>query len=151
MSIRKETSLLLFPLLFSTDCLAVYGIFMFINLTPHNLNFQDANGKIHTINTSETICRVGTKTSKEVGKISSSELPWGFSAPIFSAPVFTSIIDLPDAEDGKVFIVSGFVAAAMRAAGMDRPDVIVPGTGPKDGCIRENGRIVAVTRFVRAT
>lgn len=99
---------------------------------------------------SGAICRVSATDSSLIESAICPDFQFR-QVPIFSAPNFTCIENLPVPEEGKIFIVSGFVAAAMRAAGMDRPDVVVPGTGPKDNCIRENGRIVAVTRFVRAT
>ena len=49
---------------------------------------------------------------------------------------------LPTPVDGTFFIVSGLVFSAT-----DRIDVIAPDTGPT--CIRENGHITAVTRFIR--
>jgi hypothetical protein len=49
-------------------------------------------------------------------------------------------------EEGIFFIVSALVGAHMSVRG--RGDVLVPGTGPRDGAIRDNkGHIVAVTRL----
>jgi hypothetical protein len=46
-----------------------------------------------------------------------------------------------------LYVVGTMVAA--RAG--DRGDVVSPGTGPADGAVRDaDGRIVAVTRLVRA-
>jgi len=57
-----------------------------------------------------------------------------------------------DPEPGLVYIVSAMVGAALREAGVSRPDVLCPGTGPQDGAIRDpEGRIQAVTRLIRAT
>jgi hypothetical protein len=42
------------------------------------------------------------------------------------------------------------VGDAMKQKGLVRPDVLVPGTGPGDGAVRnDKGHIVAVTRLKR--
>ena len=44
------------------------------------------------------------------------------------------------------------VGAALKEKGLVRPDVLVPGTGPADGAIRnEKNHIIAVTRLKVAT
>jgi hypothetical protein len=66
---------------------------------------------------------------------------------LYAAPTWGEIEGLPSASDDTIYIVSMLVA--QRCAG--RRDVFCPGTGPNDGCIRdEKGRIQAVTRLIRA-
>ena len=48
---------------------------------------------------------------------------------------------LPDPQPDTVYIVSGMVFSAS-----ERADLVAPDTG--NTCIRENGQIVAVTRFI---
>lgn len=49
--------------------------------------------------------------------------------------------------DRPVYIVSALFAGRVN----DRPDVMYPGTGPNDGCVRDDkGQVVAVTRLIRA-
>lgn len=67
--------------------------------------------------------------------------------------------NLPAPATGVYLVVSGMVGEALRSRGISRPDVLVPGTGPNDGAIREPalladgaknpraGQIVAVTRL----
>jgi hypothetical protein len=50
-------------------------------------------------------------------------------------------------QDGRMFVVSLFVATAMKAYGIERDDIFVGGTGPSDGAIRENGNVKAITRI----
>ncbi len=55
------------------------------------------------------------------------------------------VTGLPDPIDGTIFIVSAPVGAAI----VGRNDVLVLGTGPNDGAIRDGGNVVAVTRLKR--
>lgn len=69
----------------------------------------------------------------------------GLPVLVATPDVVGGVTDLPEAEEGIFLIVSGFVGGAVTGT---RPDVLVPGTGPKDGAIRnEKGHIVAVTRL----
>lgn len=61
----------------------------------------------------------------------------------FFKAVYGQVINLPDEQDGTMYIVSSIVANAT-----DRMDVIVPATGHPD-CIRnEKGQIVSVPGFI---
>lgn len=69
---------------------------------------------------------------------------------VFTPDTQGEVENLPPAEDGVFLIVSGMVGDALRARGVSRPDVLVPGTGPQDGAVRnDKGHIVAVTRLKR--
>ena len=108
-----------------------------VNLTPHPLTLRAADGSDTVLTPSGTVARV-TSTPGTEGTIES--LP----VPVMTADAFGEVIDLPEAEEGTFFVVSGMVGSALSG----RPDVLVPGTGPKDGAIRnEKGHIVAVTRL----
>jgi len=116
-----------------------------VNLTPHPIVLVAADGWPLTF-PSSGVCRVTTTP----GTLSEVE---GIPVPVAGAPTFGDIEGLPEPEDGTVFIVSGMVASALVQRGIrNRPDVLVPGTGPQDGAVRDaEGRIVGVTRLVRAT
>lgn len=109
-----------------------------VNLTPHSLKFVTLQGVID-IPQSGQLARVRTSATPqgEVGGV-----------PIFQSS-FGPVDGLPDPQPGTVFIVSSLMQQALKANGIDRPDVLSPGTGPNDGAIRENGQIVAVTRLVK--
>lgn len=50
--------------------------------------------------------------------------------------------NLPPKKEGVFIIVS-----SRAASYMPREDMLVPSTGPKDGCIKDGNRIIAVTRL----
>ena len=111
-----------------------------INLTPHAVNVYGAEGVID-IPISGQLCRV--KSSQE---------PDGLLAgiPVYRQ-TFESVEGLPEPQEGHIFIVSSLVLRALAEMGESRGDVVAPGTGPQDGCIRDtSGRILGVTRFVKA-
>ena len=114
-----------------------------VNLTPHPIVLVTETENI-TI-PSSGVSRVATSAGATVEVA-------GLPVPVAGATTFGQIEGLPDPVEGTFFIVSGIVASALVAAGKSRPDVLVPGTGPKDGALRDaEGRIVGVTRLVRAT
>lgn len=111
-----------------------------VNLTPHALTLRDGEGTDHTIAPSEQVARV----SSTPGTLSS--VP-GIPVPVATATVFGEVSGLPDPIEGSVFIVSALVGGAL--VGKGRSDVLLPGTGPNDGAVRnDKGHIVAVTRLV---
>lgn len=69
----------------------------------------------------------------------------GVIVPIHNPDVPGKVQGLPDEEEGVLLIVSAIVGAAISGK---RMDVLVPGTGPKDGAVRDSkGMIQAVTRL----
>lgn len=63
-----------------------------------------------------------------------------------STVFYGEIENLPEPEEGTIYIVSAMVLAAAKEKG--RTDVVAPATGHPD-CVRENGFIVSVPGFVR--
>jgi hypothetical protein len=111
---------------------------MIKNLTPHPIVLRSGDTDT-TIAPSGTVARVSSTPGTVVGEVG--------GVPIYSAPTWGEVLDLPATEAGVVLIVSAIVAA--RCSG--RHDVVSPGTGPNDGAIRDDaGRIVAVTRLIAA-
>jgi hypothetical protein len=111
----------------------------FINLTPHPLTFRAEDGTEQTIVPSGTVARVTATPAAVEGVLN--------GIPLYGTAVFGEVEDLPEPALDTIFIVSGLVGG--RVTGRD--DVVVPGTGPKDGPIRnEAGHIIAVTRLNRA-
>jgi hypothetical protein len=111
----------------------------FVNLTPHALTLRATDGTDTIVPPSGAVARVGTVPGAAMGEAGGIAL--------FSRTEFGAVEGLPEPEAGTIFIVSGLVAG--RVFGRD--DVFSPGTGPKDGAIRnEAGHIIAVTRLVQA-
>lgn len=94
------------------------------NMTPHAVNFVDQDGDIlRTVEPSGTVARVSVKT-ETIGKID--------GIPVTSS-VYGEIENLPEPEEGTVFIVSSLVAGRT-----DREDVFIPNESVRD----EQGRII---------
>jgi len=110
-----------------------------VNLTPHPLVLKDAEGRDTVVAPNGTIARVAMIP----GVLETVE---GCPVPVMGKDTLGGIEGLPAPEAGTMYIVSGFVGSAVSG----RDDVLVPGTGPKDGCVRnERGHIVAVTCLKR--
>jgi hypothetical protein len=112
-----------------------------INLTPHSLNLVSPNGETTTIQPSGQVARVASQSGQEIF------LGPGLSCLVFSAPTWGEVEGLPGPQADTIYIVSGLVAGRLNG----RPDVFSPGTGPKDGAVRdEQGRITGVTRLIQS-
>jgi len=112
-----------------------------MNLTPHPITLRSLDGTDTVLVPSGTVARV-TATSGSLGSVE------GVPVPVMGADSFGKVIDLPEPEEGVFLIVSGLVGGAPSIKG--RADVLVPGTGPNDGAIRnDKGHIIAVTRLKR--
>ena len=105
------------------------------NLTPHPIVIEIPSGERVTFPPEGIIPRVSSKVA-----------PCGeFLGVPLSETVFGEVEGLPEAEEGTILIVSGFVLDRVRES---RPDVFRPDTG--QDCIRnEKGQIVAVRRLTR--
>lgn len=122
-----------------------------VNLTPHAITLRSPDGTDHTIPPSGTVARV----SQTPGTPSTIE---GVPVPVYSTPATGEVEGLPAPDPRFVgcfqadtmYVVSALVGLACKG----RSDVVMPGTGPADGAIRETdgprkGQIIAVTRLVR--
>jgi hypothetical protein len=106
----------------------------FINLTPHAITIDVNPRYCATLPPSGVVARV----SAEYGASS------GFSC-LYSQR-FGQITGLPEPEDGKFFVVSALVLAALAGT---RPDVVAPATGHPAVTRDEKGQIKSVPGFVR--
>jgi len=110
-----------------------------INLTPHPLTLRDANGEDTVIPPSGAVARV----AMVAGALEHVE---GVPIPIAGADQPGPVQGLGEPRPGVLYIVSAMVGSYCRG----RHDVVVPGTGPADGAIRNaKGHIAAVTRLKR--
>lgn len=111
-----------------------------INLTPHTINLVTRDGDEIETYPSQGVARVFC-TPGEV------EIYNGI--PIAGPDVWGEVEELPSPKKGVFYIVSALVGGHPSVKG-ERRDVLVPGTGPGDGALRnEKGHIVGVTRFKR--
>lgn len=110
-----------------------------INLTPHTIVLQAPNGTRMEVPPAGTEARV-TQVDVEPCCIEGTELP------VVPFPKYGDVEGLPPPRTGAAFLVS--LLTLERC--VKRADVFAPATGPRDGAIREAGRVVAVTRLVAA-
>lgn len=106
-----------------------------INLTPHEIKVLDLG-----IAPSGQVARVGVN-QEQIGSVQIEGLEISVVANGYG-----DVQGLPDPQDGVVYLVSTMVLQALESAGLYRPDVFAPDTGPT--ALRENGQIKAVTRLV---
>jgi hypothetical protein len=107
----------------------------FINLTPHVIRLNDGRE---------------FPPSGAVARVSSRHVCAGFQDDIELFDVdFGEIENLPEHKhgNGKMYIVSGMVCAALASQRANRQDVVSPATGHKD-CVRINGQVHSVPGFV---
>ena len=110
-----------------------------INLTPHALALRAVDGSDTIVPPSGAVARVTCTPGGPSGV-------GGVPVPIYGADVLGAVDGLPAPVEGVLYIVSAIVGAAC----VGRTDVLVPGTGPSDGAVRnDKGHIVAVTRLKR--
>lgn len=114
-----------------------------VNLTPHPLHLRNAQG-VTTIIPPATHLPVPRVDNQPGNKVADEFSPFGGICDEFTGDTPGQVIDLPDSQHGVVYIVSGMVGDCLDR--QSRPDIFVPGTGPKDNPVREKGQIVAVTR-----
>ena len=100
----------------------------FINLTPHTITLNN-----------------GTEYHPS-GKVARVENQFSNFCCGISTVFYGEIENLPEPEEGTIYIVSAMVLAAAKEKG--RTDVVAPATGHPD-CIRKDGFIVSVPGFVR--
>lgn len=89
-----------------------------VNLTPHSLNIVAADGSTVDIPPSGNIARVGS-ISSIVATVNGINI---------NKQTFGKVMDLPDAQDDVVYIVSRMVKDRVP----DRDDVVVPGVPFRD-------------------
>jgi len=107
-----------------------------VNLTPHAIVLRSSESEDTIVPPSGTVARVSSVPGE------TRTVP-GIPVPVAGPDIRGPIEGLPAPVEGVVYIVSAVVGDRVS-----RPDVLMPGTGPQDGPIRnEKGHIVAVTRL----
>src|SRR5581483_6725641 len=97
-----------------------------VNLTPHDIVLQAADGTRTTVKPSGQVARVAQKP----GVPTEGE---GVPVPVYTPNEYGEVEGLPDGpSDDKLYIVSAVIGQRVR-----RRDLVMPGTGPTDGAIRE--------------
>lgn len=111
---------------------------MFINLTPHAVTLQAVDGTRFAVPPTTPAARIDSTP----GELIATE-----GIAIHAPTTFGQPVNLPAPQDDVTYIVSALFAGRVG----DRTDVVYPGTGPKDGCVRDDkGQVVAVTRLILA-
>lgn len=128
-----------------------------LNLTPHPISLRSPSGET-TVLAPASIKGEEPRVGNPSGELLADH-PLSGVVAIHAPDIQGEIEKLPAPAPGIFLVVSGMVGEALRARGISRPDVLVPGTGPADGAIREpatlpdgsrnprSGQIVAVTRL----
>lgn len=100
-----------------------------INLTPHAINLVRNGQIVETLPAAALPARVSV-SAEIVGEINGFEI---------RKNVYGQVVNLPEREEGTVYIVSALVAQAAK----DRDDILVT-----DGAIRDaDGKIIGCTGF----
>lgn len=127
----------------------------FINLNPHPMRLRVNAANVAAEPDPDDIVvepRKGSDGKPMPARVSTT--PGGALAPIggmaaFDRTHYGAVEGLPEPQPDTVYLVSALIAGRPEIAGRD--DVFVPGTGPKDGTVRDgNGQVYAVTRIVKA-
>jgi hypothetical protein len=112
-----------------------------INLTPHELNVYDSEGKIILSIPPQrdvAIPRVQVR-SEIVGKIEVD----GVRIPVRRV-VYGDVENIPPEREGTIYVVSTLVTLALREKGVERRDLLSPDTNA-DSVIRDSsGRVLGV-------
>lgn len=101
-----------------------------VNLTPHALNFLDAENRIVLTVPSSGLARAAQRR-ESIGTIDAD----GVTLPV-TRSVFGAVEGLPAPEAGTIYIVSAITAQAVP----EREDVFIVDDSVRD----ENGRIIGV-------
>jgi hypothetical protein len=112
-----------------------------INLTPHEINIYDSEGKvILSIPPPKNmpVPRVSIRP-EVVGTIDVD----GVEVPIRKV-VYGDVENLPQPEEDTIYVVSTFVILALKEKGIERKDLLSPDTNP-DSVVRDkDGRVLGV-------
>jgi hypothetical protein len=107
-----------------------------INLTPHDCHICNADGEIvRTIPAAKPAARVSS-TVETVGEVD------GIPVTVTN---FGAVENLPDLQEGTVYIVSLLV----QQAASNRPDLLRPDTGPQNVVRDIAGQIVGVKALAK--
>lgn len=103
-----------------------------VNLTPHAITFMRANEEENlVINPSGKVARVSNET-RQINTID--------GIPVMQN-VYGEIVDLPDPQEGVIYLVSSIVAARCS----ERNDVFIPNDSVRD----DQGRIIGCRSLAR--
>ncbi|MEK7554794.1 MAG: hypothetical protein AAB518_02305 [Patescibacteria group bacterium] len=118
----------------------------FVNLTPHPVRLRrNAANKAAEADAGDMVlpssgsCRVSANPGEKLGEAE--------SVALYARTAYGEIYGLPSPAPDTLYIVSVMLVGRV----LEREDCFIPGTGPKDGAIRNSeGQIFAVTRLVQA-
>lgn len=127
----------------------------FVNLNPHPLRLRrDAANTVAEPLADDVVVlpRLGADGKPAPARVSTTAggpLPPFDGVAVFDRTTYGAVEGLPDPAPDTIYLVSALVGGRPEVASRD--DVFIPGTGPRDGTVRDtNGQVYAVTRLVRA-
>ena len=127
----------------------------FINLNPHSMRFRvNAANTAAEPDTTDIVVEARKSPDGKPAPARVSTTPGVLLGPIggvaaYGCTTYGAVEGLPDPQPDTIYLVSALISGRPDIAGRD--DVFVPGTGPKDGTVRDaNGQVYAVTRLVMA-
>lgn len=113
------------------------------NRTPHAISLLTEDGVVRLIEPTRPPVRVLSETGLEIGTVQ--------GVALHRPSAFGGLSGLPERRHATVVVVSQLAAMAVAAIHPDRDDVFYPDTSPQGGAWRDNGRVLAVKRLLRAT
>ncbi len=118
----------------------------FVNLTPHPLRLRADTANVSATPAEGDIV-VASATVARVPSTPGGLLGQADGVALYGRTVYGEVEGLPAAVANTIYVVSVMFAGRVG----DRQDVYIPGTGPRDGAIRNaEGQVWAVTRLVQA-
>jgi hypothetical protein len=119
----------------------------FINLTPHPVRLRPDTANTAGVPADGDIVVQPEQATARVPSTQGGEIGSADGIALFGRTIYGEVEGLPAPAADTIYIVSVMFAGRVG----DRQDVFVPGTGPKDGVIRNaEGQVFAVTRLVQA-
>jgi hypothetical protein len=114
-----------------------------VNLTPHQLNIYDQTGQAVVLSIpppprDTPIPRVSIR-SEVVGTIDVD----GVEVPVRKV-MYGDVENLPQPEEGTVYVVSTLVTLALREKGIERKDLLSPDTNPDSAVRDSSGKVIGV-------
>jgi len=112
-----------------------------VNLTPHELNVYNSEGKV--------ILSIPPPKDVPVPRVSiKSEVVGTIDVDGIEIPVrritYGDVENLPPPEEGTVYVVSTFVILALKEKGIERKDLLSPDTNPDSAVRDSSGKVIGV-------
>ena len=117
------------------------GVVRFVNLCPHPIHLVGDNGAVVTFAESGTVARVNIRKENRQMKVQIA--PGIFLDMLVQEVVQEEVVNLPEPEEGVIYLVSSYVAQYFAG---QREDLLCPNTDStavKD----DSGKVIGVRSF----